>query len=371
MSNINLKRFVDVDIHPRITPIILGTRDTVVLFTEDISNSDIGAQDILISSLEEGISIYEEFPTTLAYLNMYFENNGAKVLVKEGKAINSLIKDDLLALENKYICVLYAAPNNLISTTYSKFKDLTEAMYNDANVYGINEKLLITRTNVDDSTVTTENVKNLLVKYSTVLGAEMTIAAYLSRINVYSIDSIFDYAFTQEKIIPEELTDSTFGNILDHNMNVDINLANVVRNCGGNCKDGEDLVNNYVRIILHQTLTDNLIDLLTQKIKSTTGLSKIYTVIAQELQKYLTSGYLTTDKFWQEEDLVVTYPQVGGKQYTIIEKGTPLTNGYLIKILPFTALSEADKTNHSAPPIYIIIADQYGIRHLTINGEVI
>ena len=34
-------------------------------------------------------------------------------------------------------------------------------------------------------------------------------------------------------------------------------------------------------------------------------------------------------------------------------------------------LSEQDKALHKCPPIYLILADRYGIRAVTINGEVI
>ena len=62
---------------------------------------------------------------------------------------------------------------------------------------------------------------------------------------------------------------------------------------------------------------------------------------------------------------------VNGKQYTIIEEGTPLTNGYFVQILPMSALTENDRAARKAPPIYVIIADQYGIRAITVNGEII
>ena len=196
----------------------------------------------------------------------------------------------------------------------------------------------------------------------------MTIAAYLSQIDVYGIDTIYDYAFTQESITAEDLTDTEYGTLNSNNVNVDIALANATRNCGGNCTDGADIVNNFVRIILHQTLTDRLLNLLTTKLKNSTGVSKIYTVMTDELEKYKMSGYLTIDKIWTKDTLKIEY---NGTAYTIIEQGTPLINGYFIKVLPLSSLTESDKLAHKAPLIYVIIADQYGIRKITINGDVI
>ena len=136
----------------------------------------------------------------------------------------------------------------------------------------------------------------------------------------------------------------------------------------GNLKNGADLVNSYTLIVLHQTLTQRLLELLATKIKGSKGLAQIYATIAQELEAYRSCGYLTTDKIWSEEDLVVTY---NSQNYTVITKGTPLNSGYAIKVLPFSSLTVPDKTERKTPPIYVIIADQYGIRKITVNGEVI
>lgn len=360
MAKIDLKRFVDINIKQHVVASVVGARDTVVLFTSEGS----AGTKLLVESISDANTVYADMPNTLAYLKVFFENSGIKALVVEGVAIDNITADVIKDLDNSYICIAYASANNEIDANYAKLKSLAVARAADSTVYGINEKLILARTTNDDA----DSVKNFVVKRSSVQGAEMTIAAYLSKINVYGVDTVYDYAFTQEVLTAEDLTDSQFATVIANNMNVDIYLANSVRNCGGNCKDGADITNVYVRIILHQTLTDVLIQLLAQKIKNTSGISKIYAVISQELERYLTAGYLTTDKVWTDKDLTVTY---NGASYTIIEQGTALTNGYVIRVLPFSSLTDADKAAHKAPPVYVIIADQYGIRQITINGEVI
>ena len=206
------------------------------------------------------------------------------------------------------------------------------------------------------------------VKYSDILGAEMTIAAYLTKIDVYKENSVRDYMFTQETITAENISDSDYELTTANNLNVDVNLADAVRNLGGNCKNGSDLTNTFVKIVLHQTLTEKLVSLLTTKLKNEDGISKIYATIVQELENYRTCGYLTTDKIWTDEDYTITY---NSTSYTIIEKGTALTTGYFVKVLPMSSLTDADKIARKTPPIYVIIADQYGIRKITISGEVI
>lgn len=357
MSGINVKRFVDIDIKSTVRRTILGTRDTVVLFTSDGTEGT----SRLITSLSEANEYYSDAPTTKAYLNVFFNNGGLNCLVIENKTIDENLAEDIAALDNDKIVIAFADDGD----AYDTIKAIAVEREAESSVYGINEKILLARTT---TAAQSDNVKNFAVKYSNVLGAEMTIAAYLCQVNVYNTDSIFDYAFTKENLTEESLTDANFETITTNNMNVDVFLANAVRNCGGNLKDGSDITNSYVRIILHQTLTERLLDLLVQKIKGSVGLSQIYSVIAQELEQYRTAGYLSTDKIWDNDSLVIQYNQ---KNYTIIEEGTPLITGYFIKILPISSLTEIDKAQKKVPPIYVIIADQYGIRHITISGEVI
>lgn len=367
MSEINLKRFVDIDIQPHVTLAASGVRDTVVLFTadgvENASNlfTSMTEVDSYIESLSPGVG----YDTTRAYLQVYFNNGGIKALVKEGVSYSNLTASMIKALDNQYIYIAYAASNSTREACYNAMKTLAQTLNADSTVYGISEKILLASTNVASDE---DSVKNFAVKYSSQVGAEMTIAAYLSKTNIDGLDTINDYAFTEENITLDIIDDTTYGTVINNNMNVDITLANSTRNCGGNCKDGSDLINEFVRIVLHQTLTEQLTSLLTQKLKSTTGISKMYTVITQELERYRNAGYLTTDKVWTDSDLTVTRNQV---TYTIISKGDALINGYHVKILPTSALTTQDKTAHNTPPIYIIIADQYSIRKITINGEVI
>ena len=377
MSNIDLKQFVDINIQAHVTSAVSGIRDTIALFTPEGTQSTI--KDF--TSLDD--VTYAENTATYAYLKQYFDNGGVKAKVYEGIGYNALTKDIITALDDSIICVSCVAPTENKEDCYKALKTIGVAMNADKSIYGINEKLIITSTNVNISDLTqpdySASVKNFIVKYSSVLGSEMTIAAYLSQINIDVTDSVKDYAFTQEILTTynagqwkylngENISNDEYTALQNVNMNVDVYLANAVRNCGGNCKDGADIVNNFVRIVLHQTLTDQLLNLLTQKIKSNTGVSKLYTVIAQELERYLNCGYLTTDKIWTDNTLKVTRNNVA---YTIINKGDALTNGYEIKILPMSSLTDSERAAHKAPPIYVIIADQYSIRKITINGEVI
>lgn len=366
MSSVNLKKFVNIDIQKHITAIISGTRDTVVLLTKEGSGDDVIFESY--SEAQSQLTPASSYQRTLAYLKIYFDNGGVKCLVhRDSTLIGTSVAEYINNLNNKYIVIAYAGED-----TSDIMKYVAQTREADSSVYGINEKLLITRMTIEDITnesYSDESIKNLAVKISSQVGAEMTIAAYLSKINVYGIDSVYDYAFTPEILKEEDITDTQYDLIIGYNMNVDIELSNRIRNVGGNCKNGDELTNDYVRIVLHQTLTDRLLDVLTQKIKDSSGLGKIYTAIVKELELYRLNGYLTTDEIWTDETLTVTDSY--GRVYTIIQKGTPLLNGYIINVLPMSSLSQEDKAQHKTPGIYIILADQYGIRQITINGEII
>ena len=365
MADISLKRFVDINIYPHAQSVVNSTRNTVVLFTYEGNSKS----PVLITSLEDAVDNgFTSGTDTYQYLQVFFNNNGVQAQVYGQTAYSAITVDMIKNLSNDLIYIAAVCEDSDIDMCYTALKTLAQSLNSDSTIYGINEKIILARTN-NSSPADEDLVSHFAVKYSNTIGAEMTIAAYLSQIDVYTVDSIKDYAFTEETLAEETLTDTVFGSLQDNNVNVDIYLANAVRNCGGNCKDGSDLVNEFVRIILQQTLTDKLISLLAEKIKSTTGTSKMYSVIAQELEKYKDSGYLTTDKVWTDRPWLVkdSYNNV----YTVVNTGDALLNGYVVKILPMSSLSDEDRAAHLAPKIYIVIADQYSIRKIELTGEVI
>lgn len=384
MSNINLKNFVNINIVKHRISQISGSRDTTILFTsEGTKGSSIECEsyDDAVNKTLQWISKSK----TLSYAKVYFECKGVKLKIIEGISYNEIVTDDndlISDLDDNYICVAYAADNNDRSDAYLELKKIAKDRSNNDEIYGINEKIILAGIKLTDKGLLaagdeeekllytdSDLIKNFGVKVSSINGAEMSIAAYLSQIDVYEVNSVYDYNFTRESnLMFEDISDNIFKTIENNNMNINIELAGESVNCGGNLKDSADLTNEFVRIILHQTLTEKLLILLMTKIKSTDGLSKIYTTLSQELNNYLSNGYLTTDKIWTDSDYVISY---NGNKFTIIEQGTALTNGYIIKILPISSLSTIDKEKHQTPPIYIIIADQWGIRKITINGEII
>lgn len=360
---INNRHFVDINIvHNKIST-ISNIRDTVVVFTSAEKLKNIDAKGKLYVSYADytaDTAVAAQDSTLDAFIKVFFDNSGNKVLVKyttsEGLAAA------ITALEDEYIVVAYAATGN-----YSVMQPIATAREANVDIYGIKQKILLA--SYYDSTF--KNIvaaKNFAVKYSNIIGAEMTIAAYLSNVNINGINTINDYCFTQEVLTANEADETVLQKVLENNMNVVMSLAGVDRNLGGNLTDGLDLINQFVLIVLQQILTEKVINSLAQKIKGSTGLATLYSVIINELSKFKTNGYLTTDKVWLNNTLTTV---ANGNNYTIIEKGTPLINGYYVTILPLSSLTQEEKAAHKAPYIYVVLADSYGIRTVQINGEVI
>jgi hypothetical protein len=367
--DINIKRFVDIDIQQHVASTISSIRDTAVLMTTEGT-----AGSKVFSSIDELTKdkTYGGFAKAVAYAKLFFNNGGIKLDIHCAIANADGIVSEIKTLPNSEIVVAYTGDYTVMKEAAEKMTANEGTTGNISAVYGISQKILIARTtaeNVKDNT----GIDNFAVKVSTIQGAEMTIAAYLTKIQIYGTDTIQDYAFTVESFTDEQKTsivndDDLLGKVLDNNMNVDMELAGAIRNLGGNLTNGDDLVNQYTLIVLHQTVTDRLVSLLTQKLKGNSGINAIYTTIAGELNRYVTNGYLSTDKTWTKPTKTISY---NGNNYTLIKQKTPLTLGYKIVVLPLNSLSDEDKALRKCPPVYIFLADSYGIRNITINGEVI
>lgn len=358
MSYINLKRFVDINIVSTKTIKPKSIRDTVVLLSK---TGEKGSNNVY--------NDYNEIPSDLDanlknYAKCYFDNGGNKL-----KIISGIQPADLLStvksLSNEEIVIAYDG-------TFEELNENLLKTLKNEDYYGINKKIILGR--VDKNTYSDDikglTYNDLALKYSNKIGAEMSIGAYLSNIDINVTNSIQDYAFTAEnnELEEKDIDDDKLKEFIDNNINVDIFLSGKVRNIGGNLKDGTDLINQYALILLQQTCTDKVLEVLTAKISGQEGISKIYNALTNELSKYVNNGYLITDKVWSSEDNYVEY---NGKNYLVIKKGTPLISGYNITILPFSSLTEEEVKQHKCPLIYLVLASRYGIRAVTIEGEVI
>ena len=382
MSSIDIRNFVDVNITSKSTASIHSTRERTVLFTND---TDLTSSSNVFTSLKEVETTYgSNYATkdTYKYAKTYFEAGGNELKVIY---VSDMTANAMLALVNELpdeeIVIAIAATGGnsaeLASTLAQQYN--TQSNVDGFAVYGVNQKIFLGAVDYESfidsaNTYAKADVENFALKVGDLdnqVGCEMTIAAYLSKIDFYGINTIQDYAYTKESLdvsnYPENLN-AVVQSVLLNNSNITVEIANSVRNIGGNLTNGEDLVNKFALIVLHQTLSQRVFNTLAQKIKGNGAITALYSTISQELNRYVTSGYLTTDKYWSEKDLTLRY---NGKTYTLISQGTALNQGFKITILPLTALTPEDKAQHKAPLIYVILADSYSIRKVVINGEVI
>lgn len=375
MSKIDLRKLVNINIQSSNFSTSSSIRDTVVLITNE--NNIVSH---IVSSKVELEQKYPKanYPLIEKYGSIFFDNGGSKLLVLP-RGVNDL--DTITNLDNKYIVVA------IMGLSFSDAKNLATSL--DV-LEGIHRKILLVRTTNSDLTIpasgvegeegyipsqyigpTLANYDSLAIKFSDQIGAEMAIGAYLSRIRVYGSNTVQDYCFTSETIKESttlKIDNSLYDALQEVNWNFNLELGGAVRNIGGNLGSGKSLVNEYMLIVCHQTLTEALLKLLVTKIKGNSALASIRAVLTQELNNYVINGYLTRDKIWENEDWVVDR---NGVNYPIISKNHPLIQGFHIQVLPLSSLTSTEKAEHKTPPIYVVLADSYSIRVIEVNGGVI
>lgn len=356
--SVDVRKFIDVNITHANQPSIVNARDTIVLIT---SEGAAGVKKLLTSKAEW--DAYKEgkvFTNTDPYVKMFFANGGAKLLLVESASTSVAT-----TLEDKYIVIA------AVGLALNDAKTLATTF--DSSLEGTHRKILIARATNSDLAIlpTLTGLQSLAVKYSETVGAEMTIAAYLSKIKIEGTNTVHDYSFTAETLEADtvvQITDALFDELSESNINFNLSLAGATRNIGGNMTSGYALVNEYMLIVLHQTVTEQLLALLVTKIKGNKALSSIRTVLSQELNAYVQNGYLATNKRWTHETWTVVH---NGVEFTVIEQNTPISLGYYVQVLPWSALTASEVAAHQAPPVYIVLADSYGVRKIALIGEVI
>ncbi len=360
--SIDISKFINVNIGYSDQVSVISQRDTAVLIT----NEGTHGNKTLFSSKKDWSDYNNEnqFINTSPYVNTFFDNGGNTLLVVEGETSSAI--DDL---DDKYIVIAIVgnslSENKLVATTLDSKK-------------GIHRKILVSRATFDDLTpvegvtpIDARGINSLAIKYSEHAGAEMAIAAYLTNVDIYGNNTVHDYSFTQETVEVDKvnvITNNLFNELSNYNVNFNVHIGGAIRNIGGNMSNGRSLINEFMLIVMHQTITDNLLVLLMSKIKGNEALSAIRSVITQELNMYVTNGYLDTNKIWDKPDWKVNH---NGQTFTIITQDTPLSLGYWIQVLPWTSLNASDIQERKAPPIYIVIADSYGVRKIEVIGGVI
>lgn len=405
--SVNLRRFVNLNVSRTKRNAVNPVRDTVALYGLDaIPGTDekdiIFVSGAVTSRLVSGETIHDYVLTTVdgdkitiqnidvtanqtlfyKYARTYFDNGGVKLHAYVGSGViaseaspqakvlwGNAAEGEFTVIPLEEIALIRAKNAETLTDV------LGDATVNDVkNVDGLANsmtsyaKIFISHITDETAAIT---VKEKVAAKLGVSGIEMTIAAYLSQINAYGENTVHDYAFTIEDIALDKESnisddDATIGECMQKFINVDSTLAKAIRNVGGDLIDGNDIVNEYMTIVLQQTCEEAVMNALSSKLAGAEGTAVIYNTLVTELNKYVRCGLLAAGN-WEDVDWNVEFED---ENYVVVNADERLVLGYKVLVIPFAAMSQEQVASHACPPIYVAMTNAYGIRKVVINGEV-
>lgn len=339
---IDIRNLVNINIDPYTSKTDSGSRPIALVYGGTTKYEATSLTDVTTAGIKEN---------TLEYngAKLFFENGGIKL-----KAMGTSLPTKASDLMTKDLL------ENVIIINIGTANSYTEDDFKKAGIY---KKIII------EGGTTTPTKSNSFTAYkletSATSGERYLMGAYLSKIKVYNDSSIKDYSMTLETgttitDLSTKVTADTGKSLEDISYNFDMLIGGNYYNIGGNCTDGSDFVNNFVTIVLEQTTTNVLVRTLSAKLKGQTGLSAIRTAISSELDKYVASGFLSTNKVWTDEDLTMP-SEIGGSDEVVITKNTPLSSGYHIHLFK---LSSSERSVYA----FLILPTTKGIRYIRVDG---
>lgn len=389
--SVDLKNFVEIDITRAIQSTTSNTRPTVaLLFSNTADLSDTNAR--IVSAVENfqmanDVFAHKDDAILKRYEELYFNNNGLELHLVPVAGTDG-ISNALANIPTNEIIVMEmpTMTDNGITSLIPDAEAWTNAIGNAFT--GINEKIFVTA--IASQPGNRNGLSGYVEKYSgetveykygnatsnvstnyVANGIEATVGAYYSNLNLNNPDSVRDYSFTEEKVSEGDIQDDMVKDAIADHFNVDAKVAvsivdqKAARNIGGDDSAGNDLTNEFMRIVLTQNLTNDLVELLATKIKySQSGLTKVLACVNRCLDGFVRNGYIQQNAVYDGQDL-----WIDGE--LVMATGTVLTSGYMVYIKPFSSLTPAEKTAHQLPEIILIYKDQYSIRKIKVTGTVI
>ena len=340
---IDLRDFVDVNI-TRIKPANRLSYDTVVLI-----NNQVGDGYYSVNASSDGTGTKENpkpfstmggDPGMVRFLETFTANNGKSVHVVS-----------TLAFKNN----IWVYGENSIPLPIDEIIISNNVDNISSNGTGIQQKVFVEYQASQPTNMA--NFINCANEY--VQGA---VCAYLTNIDISDADSVKDVAFTAVKGLSN--VDDTYiatSYVPTNKTTVVAYLAGEYRLLGGDDAIGQSITNDFMQIVLTEELTNQLLNLLTSKIRlDSSGIASVKACCSRTLKKFVDNGYINTEKAWTEPDLYIDGELVAAEN-------TPLIDGYKIHVAPIT---QANITNHQLPAVYILYGDQVGVRKIVVKGEV-
>lgn len=402
---VDISKVVSVDFNVVRTENSLASYENTV---DIIVSDDITAPQAPYTTLEDAIvGAYAERQYDAF---VYFQLGGKKlypliVSSSEGATAQG-IYDALLAYKkqvsntaNDFICVCIGN----CSTLSSNASNLQSFMTLVNNAVAPNKMLILNSTN-DASTVidadtgmvidSIKQIRNLIYKFYTAVtvstgikvdetpstcGAELSIAAYLSQINITQANSMRDYCFTDESeilncltydrtLVPTNVSAKDY-DIYKGYLNFIDTIGNQNVNFGGNTVYGTTITSEWGAIASENGVVYGVLRVMLQKQYLTDGgLTNVLSEINNVLSDYVTNGFLETNTTYTG---LTRYKNYGDRSYVLVENGQELPNGYCVVAIPMSRLTIQDRQARKFTPIFIYMQTMGGAREIAITGDIL
>ena len=354
------------------------------------------------TSLEDAIA--GQYATRQYDAYLYFQLGGKRltclsISTEDGATVqgvyNALLnyKKEVSNTSNDFICVCVGSCE-FIGGTIGNLQSFMQ-MVNRATAP--NKLLILNSTNdasVVDGTVT--EIHNLIYKYykartvtsgviddqgeaDATCSAELTIAAYLSQINIAQANSMRDYCFTDESsvinylvydrtLVPSDITSSQYDDYKNYLNFVD-KIGSQYVNFGGNTVLGTSITSEWGAIASENGVVYSALSVMLQKQYLTDGgLTNILAAINNTLSDYITNGFLETNTTYTGRTRYKTY---GNQSYVLVASGQELPNGYAVVSIPMSRITIEDRQARRFTPIFIYMQTMGGARELEITGDIL
>lgn len=363
---INESYYVPIDINYKKGTTLTGSVELSVLVSTTASSTKT------YNSLQAVQSDYLDGTPELTAATIYFNNGGKKLLVYAQTGTDAEAIADIGANYSNFIWVTFAE-----SKTASEIKAISTAL-NSLNQQL--SKLLAITSNIADlpATLVSEGVNNVAVVYSTESTvtpySAIVIPAYFSGIDLNKSNALKSIVHTKLVGMNDYVVDSTVGgteltDLYEENWNVFVDVAGRFDIFdGGKMCDGQPIHSAYGFSVFKKDCEDAIMDLLVEKLPyENSSNAVIENTLSSICDRFALNGLIGTQRIYNQDTQTVEY---GGLQYTTIEKGQTLTNGYYIYSIPVSVATPSDSNLGRIPPIYIYAVVNDVIRIVTIIGEV-
>lgn len=361
---INESYYVPVNINYKKGTTLTGSVELSVLISETASETKE------YSSLQQVQSDYLDGTAELEAATIYFNNGGKQLLI---------FKKDDQETDAETIAALGQDYTDFIWVSFAENKTLAEIKTIATSLKALNQQLpkfLAITTKIDDvpTELAAEGISNVAVMYSTESTVKpygaIVIPAYFSGINLNQANSLKSIVHTVVTGVKDaEITGSQLTELVEGNWNVVVDVADrfdIID--GGKMCDGQPIHSAFGFALFKKDCENTVMDLLVQKLPyENSSNAVIENALTQICNHYVENGLIGVQRIYNQPTQTVTY---NGVQYTTIENGQVLTNGYYIYSIPISVATTSDSNVGRIPPIYIYAVINDVIRIVTITGEV-